>query len=115
MIRRVTRKLFQWWKILIQNWKIKKKLIQLKQKTFQDVIYFNNKLNVEFIHLKDYSDSYEPWITSGARYLFKDLTKRSDDLMKELFKIISEYFKNSDKKYKSLELETLLIPSERRD
>jgi len=97
----------------LKNWE--KKLIQPKQKTFQDVINFNNKLNAEFIHLKDCIDSSEPEITSGARDLFKDLTKRSDDLMEELFKIISEDFKNFDKQYKSLELETLFIPSERRD
>jgi len=96
--------------VKLKNWE--KKLIQPKQKTFQDVINFNNKLNAEYINLKDYIDASEPQVTSGAKDLFNDLNSRSDDLMKEINQIISEDFKNFDKQYKSLELKTLLIPKE---
>jgi len=94
----------------LKNWE--KKLIQPKQKTFQDVINFNNKLNAEYINLKDYIDASEPEVTSGAIDLFNDLNIKSDNLMKEINQIISEDFKNFDKQYKSLEIETLLIPKE---
>ena len=96
--------------VKLKNWE--KKLIQPKQKTFQDVINFNNKLNAEYINLKDYIDSSEPEVTSGAKDLFNDLNIRSDAIMKEINQIISEDFKSFDKQYKSLELETLLIPIE---
>jgi len=96
--------------VKLKNWE--KKLIQPKQKTFQDVINFNNKLNAEYINLKDYIDASEPEVTSGAKDLFNDLNIKSDALMKEINQIISEDFKNFDKQYKSLELETLLIPNE---
>ena len=95
--------------VKLKNWE--KKLIQPKQKTFQDVINFNNKLNAEYINLKDYIDSSEPEVTSGAKDLFNDLNIKSDALMKEINQIISEDFKSFDKQYKSLELETLLIPN----
>jgi len=96
--------------VKLKNWE--KKLIQPKQKTFQDVINFNNKLNAEYINLKDYIDASEPEVTSGAKDLFNDLNIKSDALMKEINQIISEDFKNFDKQYKSLEIETLLIPKE---
>ena len=96
--------------VKLKNWE--KKLIQPKQKTFQDVINFNNKLNAEYINLKDYIDSSEPEVTSGAIDLFNDLNIKSDALMKEINQIISEDFKSFDKQYKSLELETLLILNE---
>ena len=96
--------------VRLKNWE--KKLIQPKQKTFQDVINFNNKLNAEYINLKDYIDSSEPEVTSGAIDLFNDLNIKSDALMKEINQIISEDFKSFDKQYKSLELETLLILNE---
>ena len=42
-------------------------LIQAKQKTFQDVINFNNKLNAQLMHLKGYIDAAEPKVTQGAK------------------------------------------------
>ena len=68
----------------INKWE--QKLIQPKQKTFQDVINFHNKLNAEFIYLHEYVNSLEPTITSGAKDRFIDL----DDN----FKMIMKTFKN---------------------
>jgi photosystem II stability/assembly factor-like uncharacterized protein len=48
-------------------------LIQPKQKTFQDVINFNNKLNAQLIQLKMYIDQDDPTITAGAKERFNDL------------------------------------------
>ena len=55
----------------IDTWE--QKLIQPKQKTFQDVINFNNRLNAEFMELKDYVDAAEPKVTKGAKERLKDL------------------------------------------
>ena len=68
----------------INKWE--QKLIQPKQKTFQDVINFHNKLNAEFIYLHEYVNSLEPTITSGAKERFIDLDNN--------FKMIMKSFKN---------------------
>ncbi|NNM18857.1 MAG: glycosyl hydrolase [Croceitalea sp.] len=48
-------------------------LIQPKQKTFQDVINFNNKLNADLMHLKGFVDVAEPQVTQGAKERLQDL------------------------------------------
>ena len=48
-------------------------LIQPKQKTFQDVINFNNKLNSQLMHLKGFIDVEEPKLTQGAKERLRDL------------------------------------------
>lgn len=48
-------------------------LIQPKQKTFQDVINFNNKLNAQLMHLKSYIDTADPVVTEGAKERLQDL------------------------------------------
>jgi len=55
----------------IDNWE--QNLIQPKQKTFQDVINFNNKLNAQLMHLKGYVDTADPIITNGAGERLNDL------------------------------------------
>jgi photosystem II stability/assembly factor-like uncharacterized protein len=51
----------------------KTKLVQEKQKTFQDVINFPNQLNADFAHLKEELDNLTPTVTQGAKQRFKDL------------------------------------------
>ena len=68
----------------INKWE--QKLIQPKQKTFQDVINFHNKLNAEFIYLHEYVNSLEPTITAGAKDRFIDLDNN--------FKMIMKTYKN---------------------
>jgi predicted nucleic acid-binding Zn-ribbon protein len=63
MAKKITFKIDEW----------EQKLIQPKQKTFQDVINFNNKLNAEFVYLHEYLNSLDPQVTSGAKERFKDL------------------------------------------
>ncbi len=55
----------------IDSWE--QKLIQHKQKTFQDVINYNNQLNAQFMALKNYVDAAEPKVTQGAKERLKDL------------------------------------------
>jgi seryl-tRNA synthetase len=51
----------------------KGKLVQEKQKTFQDVINFPNQLNTDFAHLKEELDNLTPTVTNGIKQRFKDL------------------------------------------
>ncbi|NQZ78987.1 MAG: hypothetical protein HRT61_23145 [Ekhidna sp.] len=55
----------------IDNWETE--LIQTKQKTFQDVINFQNQLNAQLMHLKSFIDVADPRITSGAKDRYNDL------------------------------------------
>ena len=73
-------------KIIFQIDEWEQKLIQPKQKTFQDVINFHNKLNAEFVYLHEYVNSLDPKVTSGAKERFKDLDYK--------FKMNMETFEN---------------------
>lgn len=55
----------------IESWE--SKLIQEKQKTFQDVINFPNKLNAELINLMSRIASHDPRITQGVQDRIQDL------------------------------------------
>ena len=66
MAKKITFKIDEW----------EQNLIQPKQKTFQDVINFHNKLNAEFIYLHEYVNSLDPQVTSGAMERFKDLDSK---------------------------------------
>jgi photosystem II stability/assembly factor-like uncharacterized protein len=50
-----------------------KDLIAPEQRTFQDVINFENKLTAELMFLKGYIQSHEPGVTAGAKTRFADL------------------------------------------
>ena len=61
-----------------------RKLIQPDQKTFQDVINFNNQLNAQFMHLKSYIDGADPEVTVGAIQRKMDLDQDYQMLFLEL-------------------------------
>ena len=88
----------------IEEWE--KKLIQPKQKTFQDVINFHNKLNAEFVYLHEYVNSLDPQVTSGARERFKDL----DYKLKVNMKTFENDILESIEKY-NIEYERKKIPA----
>ena len=88
----------------IEEWE--KKLIQPKQKTFQDVINFHNKLNAEFVYLHEYINSLDPQVTSGARERFKDL----DYKLKMNMKTFENDILESIEKY-NIEYERKKIPA----
>ena len=48
-------------------------MVQPKQKTFQDVINFPNKLEVNLLHIYGTIDSIEPPMTNGQRQRVMDL------------------------------------------
>ena len=95
----------------INSWE--ENLIQAKQKTFQDVINFNNKLNAQLIQLKSYIDQADPKITEGAKERFKDLTKDWQVYTEERDAIIKVEMNVYNDLYKSLNIPALIIDVEK--
>ena len=91
----------------INNWE--ENLIQEKQKTFQDVINFNNKLNAQLINLKGYIDQANPKVTSGAKERFQDLLNDWQVYKTEYNAIINNEMKSYNRLYKSLNLPALIL------
>ena len=90
-----------------------RKLIQPDQKTFQDVINFNNQLNAQFMHLKSYVDGSDPEVTSGAIQRHKDLNQIWNNLEKNLNEIINSDVKEFNELYKSMDVPSLIVPSDK--
>lgn len=84
-------------------------LIQAKQKTFQDVINYNNKLNAQLIHLKGYVDTAEPQLTQGARERWADLQKDWQVYESELKVIVGEEMNAYNSMFKELSIPAVII------
>lgn len=84
-------------------------LIQSKQKTFQDVINFNNKLNAQLINLSGYIDSADPKVTQGARERLQDLLKDWDLYKKERDAITRVGMKAYNDQFKALDIPALIL------
>ena len=91
----------------INSWE--ENLIQVDQKTFQDVINFNNKLNAQLIQLKGYIDQADPKLTNGAKERFTDLMKDWQVYKNEHDAIIKTEMTAYNKLYKSLEIPALIM------
>ncbi|MEO1033290.1 MAG: glycosyl hydrolase [Bacteroidota bacterium] len=94
----------------INSWE--ENLIQAKQKTFQDVINFNNRLNAQLIQLLSYIDQADPKVTQGAKERLNDLMKDWQVYEKERDAIIDEEMKAYNSLYKSLNLPALILKKE---
>ncbi len=94
----------------INSWE--ENLIQAKQKTFQDVINFNNKLNAQLIRLKSYIDQADPKVTQGAKELYKDLMADWTVYKNERDAIINTEMKAYNSLYKSLDIPALILKKE---
>ena len=91
----------------INRWE--ENLIQAKQKTFQDVINFNNKLNAQLIQLKSYVDQANPKVTSGAKERFNDLMKDWQVYKNERDTIINNEMKSYNSLFKTLAIPALIL------
>ena len=91
----------------INSWE--ENLIQVDQKTFQDVINFNNKLNAQLIQLKSYIDQADPRLTKGAKERFNDLMKDWEVYKNERDAIIETEMNAYNILYKSLNIPALII------
>ena len=92
-----------------QKWE--RVLIQPDQKTFQDVINFNNKLNAELMHLKGYVDSADPAVTVGAKERFDDLKKQWEASENALKALIENEIDAFNKEYNALGIPSLMLPA----
>lgn len=84
-------------------------LIQSKQKTFQDVINFNNKLNAQLINLKGYIDVAEPQVTQGAKERWADLKKDWQVYDNERKAIVNDEMNAYNAMYKELSIPALIL------
>jgi photosystem II stability/assembly factor-like uncharacterized protein len=91
----------------IDSWETN--LIQPKQKTFQDVINYNNQLNAELTYLKEFCDTADPVITQGARERLNDLKKDWGVYEKERDAIVTTEMSAYNELYRSLEIPALII------
>ena len=91
----------------INRWE--ENLIQAKQKTFQDVINFNNKLNAQLIQLKSYIDQANPKITKGAKERFDDLMNDWEVYKNERDTIINTEMKAYNVLFKTLSIPALIL------
>jgi len=84
-------------------------LIQPKQKTFQDVINFNNKLNSQLMHLKGFIDVEEPKLTQGSKERLRDLMKEWSAFRNERDAIINTEMTAYNKQFKDLNLPAIIL------
>ncbi len=91
----------------IETWE--QNLIQPKQKTFQDVINYNNQLNAELMYLKGFVDSTDPKVTQGAKERLKDLRLTWSAFEKEQKDIVKNEMDAYNKMYRSMDLPALII------
>ena len=91
----------------INSWE--ENLIQAKQKTFQDVINFNNKLNAQLIQLKSYIDQANPKVTNGAKERFNDLMNDWQVYKNERDTIINTEMKAYNNLFKTLAIPALIL------
>ncbi len=91
----------------IDSWE--KNLIQPDQKTFQDVINFNNHLNAEIMYLRGFIDNADPELTQGARERFKDLKDDWKVYSEERDAIVKNEMTGYNAKYKELNLPAIIL------
>jgi hypothetical protein len=92
----------------IDSWE--QKLIQPQQKTFQDVINYNNQLNAELMNLKDYMDAADPAVTKGARQRLDDLMSEWTTFAREQDQIVNTEMAEYNKLYSELGLSAIIMP-----
>lgn len=91
----------------IKSWE--EKLIQPKQKTFQDVINFRNQLNTEFLNLRSRVDQHDPRLSSGAKSRFMDLSKEWSTHKAELDRIINQEIAEFNTLFKQHEIPAVWV------
>jgi len=91
----------------IDSWE--QNLIQPNQKTFQDVINYNNQLNAQLMHLKGFVDSSDPKVTQGAKQRLADLLDDWKTYEDEKKAIVNTEMAAYNKMYTDLGLPALIL------
>lgn len=84
-------------------------LIQPKQKTFQDVINFPNKLNSQLLNLRGYVDVAEPKVTQGAKERLHDLLAQWNGFKIEHDAIINTEMQEYNELYQQLGIPAIIM------
>ena len=88
-------------------------LIQPDQKTFQDVINFENKLNSQLLNLRGYIDVVEPKVTAGAKVRLQDLLTQWRAFKTEHSAIINTEMAAYNETFRSLEIPALILSNKK--
>lgn len=91
----------------IDSWE--KNLIQPDQKTFQDVINFNNQLNAEIMYLRGFIDNADPELTQGSRDRSKDLQDDWQVYLNERDAIIENEMAGYNERFRQLNLPAIIL------
>ena len=92
----------------IDTWR--QQIIQEKQKTFQDVINFPNKLNAQFIYTLSSVDGVEPPLTEGERMRFEDLVAEWTALQAEMQTLLDVDVPAFNTLYQQQALPAIIVP-----
>lgn len=91
----------------ITSWE--ENLIQAKQKTFQDVINYNNKLNSELLFLKSFIEGPLPKVTQGSKQRLVDLKKDWKTYEQERNAIINTEMAEYNRMFKDLNIPAIIL------
>ena len=91
----------------IETWE--RNLIQPDQKTFQDVINFNNKLNAQLMYLKGFIDTEDPKVTASAKERFSDLMATWNTFKNERNAIINTEMEAYNTAFKALNIPAIIL------
>ncbi len=91
----------------IDSWE--QNLIQPNQKTFQDVINYNNQLNAQLMHLKGFVDNSDPKVTQGSKQRLADLLEDWKTYENEKKAIVNTEMAAYNREYSDLELPALIL------
>lgn len=86
-------------------------LIQPKQKTFQDVINFENQLNADLMDLRDRVDMFDPKPTKGATERFRELSTEWANHQKAMQDLIQKDVAAFNIQYQQLLLPAVVVPN----
>ncbi len=92
----------------INEWE--EQLIQPKQKTFQDVINFYNRLSAEMMNLRGRVDQHNPKVTGGAKERMTDLVNEWDQHRNTMNKLVNEDIAKYNKMYLESNFPAINIP-----
>lgn len=85
-------------------------LIQPRQKTFQDVINFPNRLNAEMMNLRSRIDGAIPQVTQGARQRLEELAKEWSGYEKQMKELINKDVKAFNEAYREKAVPAVITP-----
>lgn len=91
----------------LDNWE--QNLVQVRHKTFQDVVNMPSRLASEFMFLKGYLESHDPIVTKGAEERFEDLKGLWKEQKDELDYILEELLPDYNRLFKERDVPALLI------